>query len=516
MRVWLGVAVVLSVTACEQEQPDSLASLYDTVPVETRAIEVTVDAAGVIEPEITVEVKSKASGEILAMYAETGDVVEAGFLLVEIDQRTPRNRLAEAEADLVAARARRAIAETQMERSQTLYESGTVTEADYEQSLLEHANAQAQVIRTEVALENAKIAMDDTEVRAPIAGTIIQRNVEPGSVISSPTQDVGGGSVLMTMADLRTVRVRTLVDETDIGKIRPGMPTRVTVAAYPNQPFDGEVLKIEPLAIVEQNVTMFAVLIRLDNQGDLLKPGMNAEVEILIATNESVSAVPTIALRAESDIPTAALMLGLAETELREMLADSAAADSTVRRNFTAQQPSAAMGDRLPDGIDVTQIQAIIAKRRSGEAVTEREQALIEQLQQRFGGGMQGNQSGGGGGGGGGFRDGQGGTGGTGGDRSPATSSAPSVTDYQFGGDYWVVTMQDGEPVPVSVRTGLTDLEYSEIVEGLDADSQVLLLPSSSLFEQQELLQSFISARFSTTPFQASGGGGGGMGGNIR
>ena len=92
------------------------------------------------------------------------------------------------------------------------------------------------------------------------------------------------------------------------------------------------------------------------------------------------------------------------------------------------------------------------------------------------------------------------------------------MTDYQFGGDYWVGTLQDGKPVPVSVRTGLTDLEYSEIVDGLDADSRVLLLPSSSLFEQQELLQSFISARFSSTPFQASGGGGGGggMGGNFR
>ena len=486
MRAWLGIAVVLSATACEQEQPDSLAPLYDTAPVETRAIEVTVDAAGVIQPEVTVEVKSKASGEVLAMYAETGDVVEAQFLLVEIDQRTPRNRLAEAEADLVAARARRAIAETQMERSQTLYESGTLTETDYEQSQLEFANAQALVIGMEVALENAKIAMDDTEVRAPITGTIIERNVEPGSVISSPTQDVSGGSVLMKMADLRTVQVRTLVDETDIGKIRLGMATRVTVAAYPNQPFDGEVLKIEPQAIVEQNVTMFAVLIRLDNQGDLLKPGMNAEVKILIAINESVSTVPTIALRAESDIPTAALMLGLAETKLREMLADSAAAGSTVRRSFTAQQPSAGPGNGLPDGVDVTQIQAIIAKRRGGEALTAREQALTERLQQRPGGGMASN-------------------------RSTATSSAPAVADYQFGGDYWVVTMQDGKPVPVSVRTGLTNLEYSEIVDGLDAGSRVLLLPSSSLFEQQELLQRFISARFSTTPFQASG-----MGRNFR
>ncbi len=508
MRAWLGIAAVLLAGACEQEQPDSLAPLYDTAPVETRAIEVTVDAAGVIEPEITVEVKSKASGEVLAMHAETGDVVEADFLLVEIDQRTPRNRLAEAEADLVAAKARRAIAETQMERSQTLLGSGTLTETEYEQSQLEFANAQAQVIGMEVALENARIAMDDTEVRAPITGTIIERNVEPGSVISSPTQDVSGGSVLLKMADLRTVQVRTLVDETDIGKITRGMPTRVTVAAYPNQPFDGEVLKIEPQAIVEQNVTMFAVLIRLENQGGLLKPGMNAEVEILIAIRESVSAVPTIALRAESDIPTAAVMLGLAETELREMLARSEPTGVTAHQDSTARQSSAGPGNQPPDGVDVTQIQTIIAKRRSGEALTAQEQALTEQLQQRFGGGggMQANQSGGPD-----FGGGMNG-GGMGGDRVAATRSASSVTDYQFGGDYWVVTMQDGEPVPVSVRTGLSDLAYSELVEGLDPDAQVLLLPSSSLFEQQEAIQNLISSRFSTTPFQTSGGG---MGGGI-
>ncbi|MCZ6475044.1 MAG: efflux RND transporter periplasmic adaptor subunit [Gammaproteobacteria bacterium] len=508
MRAWLGIAIVLAVGACDSEQPDSLAPLYDTVPVETRAIEVTVDAAGVIEPEVTVEVKSKASGEVLAIHAETGDVVEAGFLLVEIDQRTPRNRLAEAEASLVAAKARRTIAITQKERSQTLFATGTLTETDYEQSQLELANAQAQVIGMEVALENAKIAMDDTQIRAPITGTIIERHVEPGTVISSPTQDVGGGSILLKMADLRTVQVRTLVDETDIGKIRRGMSTRVTVAAYPNQPFDGEVLKIEPQAIVEQNVTMFAVLIRLDNDGELLKPGMNAEVEIRIANRESVSAVPTIALRAESDIPTAALMLGLAEAELREILAESAAVGSMARRNFTAQQPSAEPGSQLPGGaggVDVEQIRSLIANRQSGAALTAQQQELVQQLQQRFGGGMNG------GGRNGGDRD---FGGGMGGDRPAAASAAPSVASYQFGGDYWVVTMQDGEPVPVSVRTGLTDFDYSEIVDGLDINARVLLLPSSSLFEQQELLQQLMTSRFSTSPFQTSGGGMGG--GNFR
>ena len=115
---------------------------------------------------------------------------------------------------------------------------------------------------------------------APITGTIIEKTVERGQVISSPTSDVGGGTVLLKMADLNLVQVRTLVDETDIGKIQAGQRATVTVDAYPNRPFEGTVLKIEPQAETEQNVTMFPVLVRIENRNGLLRPGMNAEVEI--------------------------------------------------------------------------------------------------------------------------------------------------------------------------------------------------------------------------------------------
>ena len=510
MRVSIGLLLALALTACEQDQAESLAPLYDSAPVEVRDIEVNVEAAGVIEPEITVEVKSKASGEILAMHAETGDVVEEGFLLVEVDKRTPRNRLAETEAGLVAARARRAIAETQMERSRTLFETGTLTEFDYEQSQLEFANSEAQVIGSEVALENARIAMDDTDVRAPITGTIILKNVEPGTVISSPTQDVSGGTILMLMADLTSVQVRTLVDETDIGKIRPGMTTRVTVAAYPNQPFEGAVLKIEPQAIVEQNVTMFAVLIRLANPGGLLKPGMNAEVDIEIANRSATSVVPTMALRADSDIPMSALMLGLEESELRAALGNG----------FEAGFGAGAGGTLAAAAeLDMDQVRELVLKSRNGETLTAAEQAQVDAMMQMraqnsgatptdFGGGM--GDFGGGFGGGFGVGGGMGDFGGGGGMGGGGGRNNNSTLDYQFGGDYWVVAMRDGEPVPMAVRTGVTDLQYSEIVAGLEPTDQVLLLPSSSLFEQQEVLQEFISARFgSSTPFSQGGGGGG-------
>jgi HlyD family secretion protein len=510
MRKWVVILAGLSIASCEQQR-EAVAPLYDTAPVEVRDIEITVEAAGVVEPETTVEVKSKASGEILAVHAETGDVVEIETLLVEVDKRTARNRLAETEAALEAARARRNIAATQMQRAETLYESGTLTQSDFEQTQLEFANAEAQVVSSQVAVENARISMEDTDVRAPTTGTIIEKTVEPGMVISSPTQDVSGGSVLMKMADLTRVQVRTLVDETDIGKIRSGMPTTVTVAAYPNQPFHGEVLKIEPQAIVEQNVTRFAVLILLENREGLLMPGMNAEVEIEIAGTQSVSAIPTAALRADEDIPATAVMLGVSEAELIALLDDRAVdADAAPVEYNGSAGSSISIGGRtleLPAGVDADRVREIMAKRQRGEPLSAPDREFLQPIMRQLfaeGGGPGGGQRFGGRGGGEGFDPGSfrggGFPGGFGGDGRP--QARESVTQYQFGGDYWVVAVRNGETVPLRVRTGFTDLAYTEIRSGLEPDDEVLLLPSSSLFEQQARLQQMISERFSSTPFQ--------------
>ena len=509
MRSLLWLIPVGALAGCEQAAEVVAPTVYEAAAVETRSIQVTVDAAGVVEPESTVEVKSKASGEVLAVHAETGDIVEAGALLIEIDKRTPRNRLSETEAALMAAQARRKIAQTQMERAGSLFKSQTLTQADYEQTQLEFANAESAVVSTNVAVENARITLEDTDVRAPIMGTIIEKTVEPGTVIASTTQNVSGGTTLMKMADLTTVQVRTRVDETDIGKIQPGMLTTVTVAAYPNQPFEGEVLKIEPQAIVEQNVTQFSVLIKIANRGGLLKPGMNAEVEIQIAAREGVPVVPTAALRADSDVPLTAAMLGMAEADLRKELWPEGAPAGAQAKNVVS------IGGReieLPAGVDPAKVTALMQKRQSGQELTAEERTLMRSVFEQAGGNFR---AGGGGGGGGGFPGGGGPPGGfpgggggffPGGQQGAAPAPAPRATDYLFGGEYWVVALRGDQTVPVAVKTGLTDLEYSEIVSGLEPGDRVLLLPSGSLYEQQERLQEFINQRFgSTTPFQQGG-----------
>jgi len=316
---------VILVVACAEEQ--SSAPTYTSEAVERHSISVSVGSSGIVEPLATVQVKSKASGEVLELLVEIGDEVEEGALLVNIDPRIVRNRLAQAEAELKAAQSRRRISISQMQRAERLVKQGTYTETDYEEAALELANAEAQVVTANVNVENARIAVDDTNIRAPISGTVIAKPVEKGQVISSPTQDVGGGTLLLTMADLSAVQIRALIDETDIGKVRPGMEALVAVAAYPNQPFAGKVVKIEPQAIVEQNVTMFAALISIHNPDGLLMPGMNSEVAVSIAERDNVLSVPIMALRTERDEAATAGILGMSISDLQDELAGGSSSE---------------------------------------------------------------------------------------------------------------------------------------------------------------------------------------------
>ena len=322
-RIAATLLAVLVLPGCGARAPEPAAGRYETAAVERRSLVLVVEAAGVIEPVRTVEIKSKASGEILELGADTGDSVEAGALLARIDPRTPRNRLDQAVAQWNAARARQTNARSQLERGKKLLENSWINPADYDKLVLDAATAEADVVSTKVAVENARIALDDTEVRAPVAGTILAKRVERGQVISSPTQDVGGGTLLLTMADLDEVRVRTRVDETDIGKLVPGMEARIEVASFPGRRFTGTIEKIEPQATVEQNVTLFPVLISLPNEEHLLRPGMNVEARFEVARRDQALTIPVTALRTERDVATTAGIIGLEEGAIRARLAEA-------------------------------------------------------------------------------------------------------------------------------------------------------------------------------------------------
>ena len=306
------LTLVLFIYGCgSSNNPEDNKAYYKKQNTETKKLELSIEASGIIEAISSVEIKSKASGEILFLGAEVGDFINKGFVLGQIDQRTPKNILDQSKSDLDAAKVRLLNAESQFKRGKELHSNASISDKDFEDIQENLAQANSTLVRTEVAYENAKISLDDTVVRSPISGTVISRPVEVGQVISSPTSAVGGGTLLMTMADLSKVRVRALVDEIDVGKISIGQTVSIKVAAYRDKQFYGVVAKIEPLARIEQNVTTFPVLIDINNDENLLLLGMNTDVVIEILNEEVSISVPSMTLRTRKDIYSAASILNI-------------------------------------------------------------------------------------------------------------------------------------------------------------------------------------------------------------
>ncbi len=282
------------------------------VAVQQRTLSVTAEASGTAEPLQVVEVKSRASGEVTALNVETGQQVKAGSVLAEIDPRDVRNAAAQADADLQAARVKVQTANAQKQRAELMRKDEVITQDEYEAAVLGAASAQADLVKAQTNAALAREKLGDVTITAPIAGTILERDVAPGQIIASASQTVSGGTTLFTMADLSRIQIRTLVDETDIGRIQPGQRARVSVEAYPGRSFTGTVAKVEPQAVVDQNVTMFPVLVEMDNREGLIKPGMSADVQIQIADVQDAVVVPNDAVVAPKDVRTVAEALGVA------------------------------------------------------------------------------------------------------------------------------------------------------------------------------------------------------------
>ena len=323
-KVFKGMSLLLLlilVVSCGGGKEEEEFKFYALKEAASQQLELTVEASGTVEAISSIEIKSKASGQILFLGAEIGDYIEEGVVLARIDQRTPTNTLAQANADLEVAKVRLSNAKNQFQRSKRLHEEGNISDKSFEDAQESFSSARAQLVRAEVFLENARIALDDTSVRSPIAGTVISRPAEVGQVITSPTSAVGGGTLLMEMADLNNVRVRALIDEIDIGKISIGQEVTLKVSAYRDKKFLGVVSKIEPMSKVDQNVTTFPVLIDIENKDNLLLIGMNTDVEIEILNEKVAIALPAGSLRTRKDILSVAPLLNIKEDQLRNFLA---------------------------------------------------------------------------------------------------------------------------------------------------------------------------------------------------
>ena len=430
-------------TGCNRGETQEKQTNTDTAPVERRDLVITADASGQIEPLRVVEVKSRVSGEVQRIPVETGQELPQGSLIAMVDPRDLRNALAQAEADAALAQARVSNTTVQRKRAESLAKQGILSAQDMESSQLQETDAKAQLVKARTNLQLAQERMGDVDIRAPIAGTVIEKTVEQGQIIASASGNVSGGTTLVKMADLSTVQARALVDETDIGRVQAGQPAAVTVEAYPGRTFRGTVSKVEPQAVVDQNVTMFPVLVELGNPERLLKPGMNAEVSISIARRENAVTVPNGAVVNPREAASVGTALGLDEQQLRDQLSSMRRAGGRPEgtrpeggNDGGGRSASGPGGDRAPGSGD-----------RSGGDRPRRDRSS-------WGGGGAAQAGGGGG----------------------AGQTQPGIV--------FVKGLQG--PEPKFVLLGLSDWDYTEVLRGLEPGAEVYLISVARLKQQQE------------------------------
>ncbi|MEM8643313.1 MAG: efflux RND transporter periplasmic adaptor subunit [Pseudomonadota bacterium] len=281
---------------------------YVTEPAIRGDLTVTVTATGTVQPTNDVEISSELSGIVRSVFVDYNSTVTEGQALAELDTRKLKSTVDSSSARLQAAKAKvseaeASVAETRLdfERKARLAktQAGSILELEVAEAKLKRALATEESAKADVASASANLTLAETDlekalIRSPITGIVLSRNVEPGQTVASSLQ----APILFTIAeDLTKMEVQVDVDEADIGKVREGQSASFTVDAYPGRRFDAEIRELRFGSEVVQGVVTYKAVLTTDNSELLLRPGMTATAEIVVAEVNDTLTVPNAALR---------------------------------------------------------------------------------------------------------------------------------------------------------------------------------------------------------------------------
>lgn len=465
MRYWIvaAVTVALAAGAWYWQQPAVEKILYQTHTLSKGDIESMVNTAGTTRAVVTVEVGTEVSGLITALLADFNDDVTQGQLIARLDDRTYVAKVRQSEADVVMAQAsvtqqqaNLQKAETDLtktarayQRQQELMARKLTNQTELDNALADHANAAAQValakaqiksaeaqlLQREAQLDQAKLDLDRTQIRSPVNGTVIDRQVDIGQTVAASLS----APTLFTIAqDLRQMQIEADVDEADIGKLLEGQQVRFQVDAYPTRQFSGHVSQVRKAATNVSNVVTYKVIIDAPNQQQLLLPGMTANVNVILGQQNATLRVPNAALRfrpagtsatttsvAAPDHAAALIntlnLSGDKANAVRRAFANFAQALQQTRANST-NNPMNDMRQQMQQQRQKLQndLQIILSEaefKRYTELSTERRQARL------------------------------------------------GTTDSGTAAQVWLLNAQQ-QPYAVNIRVGLSNDEYSEVLSG--------------------------------------------------
>jgi HlyD family secretion protein len=271
-------------------------------------IRATVTATGTVSAITTVLVGTQVSGTIKTLYVDFNSPVKKGQILAQIDPATSQAQVEQARANLLLAKAnveksQAALVDSRrtMDRNKVLFARNLIARSDLDTSETNYQSAAAQLSASKAQVEQARAALDFAEINlkytkivSPVDGTVISRNVDVGQTVAASFQT----PTLFNIAqDLTEMQIDTNVDEADIGKIKVDQPVEFTVDAYPDTTFNGKVAEVRNAPTTVQNVVTYDVVVKVKNPDFKLKPGMTANVSIILADKKGVIRITNAALR---------------------------------------------------------------------------------------------------------------------------------------------------------------------------------------------------------------------------
>ncbi len=343
-RIFIAVAAVVVVAVAANymkgaSQPKEEVLRYRTTAVEQGNIAQTVTASGTLNPVALINVGSQVSGTVIELNADFNDHVKKGQILLKLDPTIFNAQIKQSMASLASAEANRRLALANFDRNQKLVAQSYISNVTLEQSKRELDVADANLKLSNAQLDRVKADLENSIIRSPIDGVIIKRTIDLGQTVAASFQTP---NLFQIARDLTKMQIDTSVSEADVGALKAGLPARFVVDAYPDREFEASLRQFRLAATVVQNVVTYNVVLDVDNKEELLKPGMTAQVRLVVGSRDNVLRIPTAALRFKLSDKE------IAEKEKKEKAAKasaSASADLAASASVSASATAEASDD---------------------------------------------------------------------------------------------------------------------------------------------------------------------------
>ena len=267
---------------------------YQTQDITTGDIIQAVTATGTLNPVTNVTVGSQISGNIQKLFADWNSKVKANQVVAQLDPSTYKAAVSQAEGDLANAKATLELNQIEARRADELFKSKLISESDHDTAIANLHQAQATVQIKQAAVDNAKVNLERCTIYSPVDGIVISRNVDVGQTVAA---SLSAPTLFVIANDLTKMQIDADVAEADVGGVEVNQKVTFTVDAFPNRNFSGTVVQVRNAPTNYQNVVAYDTVIGVDNSDMKLKPGMTANVSIIIAERNNVLKIPNSALR---------------------------------------------------------------------------------------------------------------------------------------------------------------------------------------------------------------------------